>query len=112
MVQVDDESIPFAADQADANVRTLPRVEILDQKLGNFLVGVGGGNDPEESLRVESGKRLPARTEKAVLDPAGEDGFGFDNGPDGLDQTGFVDAPVEFDDHADLLVGKFFGQEL
>ena len=32
--------------------------------------------------------------------------------PGGLDQPGFVKASVEFDDHADLLVGESLGQDL
>jgi hypothetical protein len=36
------------------------------------LVNARGGNDPEESHRVESGDGFPVRTEIAVLDPAGE----------------------------------------
>ena len=32
--------------------------------------------------------------------------------PGGLDQPGFVETSVEFDDHADLLGGEFLGQDL
>ena len=112
MVQIGDQGVPFAPDESDPKDRTAPRVEILDQKPGGFFVRVDSGNDPEERLRVELGNGFPARTEESVLDPAPEDGLGLDDGQHGRGQPGFIEASVEFDDHANLLVGELLGQDL
>jgi hypothetical protein len=112
VIQIDDQNVPFAPDQADPDDRTAPRIEIFHQKTVDFLVGLRRGNDPEERLGVEPGDVFPARVEEAFPDTAGEDGLGVDGGPHGCGQADFIEAPVEFDDHANLLVGELLGQDL
>jgi hypothetical protein len=112
VVKVDDEGIALASNQPESDDRAFERIEVLNDQSPDRVVRAVGLDNPDERLWVEPRRTFPAGTEEAVLNPAGEDGLRSDRGPHGVGESGFVEPPVQLDDHADLLVREPLRQQL